>query len=156
MNMPWGADFSLPYSCAPWFHISYMPSLPTYLCPNYITYKEPAISKPSPTNNGRFDPKKWPVKKKKHMVIKQVYRVKKNGRLNKNSDLTQDKEKLTVKETSASSVSQIVPNRNHTSNDVAEQCSSSARRQDKSNHIGSDRTGLTGSSDRSDRFVRPV
>ena len=104
MNMPWGANFSLSYSCAPWFHISYMPSLPTYLCPNYITYKEPAISKPSPTNNGRFDPKNRPVQKKKHMVIKQVYRVKKDGRLNKNSDLTQDKEKLTVEETSASSV----------------------------------------------------
>ena len=57
MNMPWGADFSLPYSCAPWFHISYMPPLPTYLCPNYITYREPAIGKPSPTINDRFDEK---------------------------------------------------------------------------------------------------
>jgi len=77
MNMPWGADFSLPYSCAPWFHISYMPSLSTYLCPSYITYREPAISKPSPTNNGCFDPKNRLVQKKKHMVIKQVYHVKK-------------------------------------------------------------------------------
>ena len=58
MHMPWGADFNLPYSCGPWFIISYMSSLPTYLCPNYIiTYREPAISKPSPTNNGCFDPK---------------------------------------------------------------------------------------------------
>ena len=64
MNMPWGADFSLTYSCAPWFHISYMPSLSTYLCPNYITYKEPAISKPSPTINDRFDEKDRSMKKK--------------------------------------------------------------------------------------------
>ena len=76
MNMPWGADFSLPYSYAPWFHIAYMPFLPTYLCPNYIIYREPEISKSSPTNNGRFDPKNRPVQKKKHKVIKQVYRVK--------------------------------------------------------------------------------
>ena len=84
-------------------------------------------------------------------MIKQVYRVKKDGQLNKNSDLTQDKEKPTVEETSASSVAQIIPNGDHTSNDIDEQCSSLARRQDKSNHVGSDSSGLTGSSDRSDR-----
>ena len=83
-------------------------------------------------------------------MIKQVYHVKKDGRLNKNSDLTQDIEKPTVEETWASSVAQIVPNGDHTSSDIAEQCSSSARRQDKSNHVGSDKTGLTGSSDRSE------
>ena len=125
-----------------------MPSLPTYLCPNYITYKEPSISKPSPTINSRFDPKNRPVQKKKHKVIKQVYRVKKDGRLNKNSDLTLDKEKPVVEEQSDSSISKIVPNDDP--NNVVEQCSSSAGRQDKSNHIGSDRTGLT------DQFVRPV
>ena len=86
-----------------------MPSLPIYLCPNYITYREPAISKPSPTNNGRFDPKNRLVQKKKHMVIKQVYRVKKDGRLNKKSDLTQDKEKPTVEETSVTPIDQTVP-----------------------------------------------
>ena len=121
MNMPWGADFSLPYSWAPWFHISYIPSLPTYLCPNYFTYREPAISKPSPTNNGCFDPKNRPVQKKKHMVIKQVYCVKKDGRLNKNSDLTQDKEKPTVEETSASFIDKIASDIEHISNDMAEQ-----------------------------------
>ena len=40
MYMPWGAYFNMPYSCTPWFHNSYMPSLPTYLHPNYITYRE--------------------------------------------------------------------------------------------------------------------
>ena len=83
MHMPWGADFSFPYSCAPWFHISFMPFLPTYLCPNCITYREPAISKLSPTNNDRFDPKNRPVQKRKHKVIKQVYCVKKDVRLDK-------------------------------------------------------------------------
>ena len=97
-----------------------MPSLPTYLCPNYITYWEPAISKSSPTNNGRFYPKNRPVQKKKHMVIKQVYRVKKDERLNKNSDLTQDKEKPTVEKTSASSIDKIAPDIEHILNDMAE------------------------------------
>jgi len=81
-----------------------VPSLPRYLCPYYITYREPAISKPSPTNNDCFDQKDWSKQKKKFKVIKQVYRVKKD------SDLTQDKEKPTVEKTSASSVDPIVPN----------------------------------------------
>ena len=59
-------------------------------------------------------------------MIKQVYRVKKDGQLTKNSDLTQDKEKPTVEETSASSVAQIVPNEDHNSNDIVEQRSNSA------------------------------
>ena len=91
------------------------------------------------------------MKKKKYKVIKQVYRVKKDGRLNKNSDLTLDKEKSIIEEQSDSSISKIVPNDDPDSNNVVEQCSSSAGGQDKSNHIGSDRTGLTGLSDRSDR-----
>ena len=68
----------------------------------------------------------------------QVYRVKKDRRLNKNSDLTLDKEKPVVEEQSDSSISKIAPNDNHDSNNVVEQCSSSAGGQDKSNHIGSD------------------
>ena len=54
-------------------------------------------------------------------MTKQVYRVKKDRRLNKNSYLTQDKEKPTVEETSASSVAQIIPNGDHVSNDIAKQ-----------------------------------
>ena len=103
-----------------------MSSLPTYLHPNYITYREPVISEPSPTKSGHFDSKNRPVQKRKYKVIKQVYRVKKDGRLNKNSDLTQDKEKPTVEEISASSVDKIVPDIEHVSNDMAEQQSSSA------------------------------
>ena len=64
--------------------------------------------------------------------------------------MTLDKEKPIVEEQSDSSISKIVPNDDHDSNNVVEQCSSSARRKDKSNHIGSDRTGLTGLSDRSE------
>ena len=74
MNMPWGADFSLP-----WFHNSYMSSPPTYLCPNYMTYGKLAFNKPSPTNNDRFDHKNRSVRKEKHKVTKQVYRVKKKA-----------------------------------------------------------------------------
>ena len=62
-----------------------------------------------PINNDCFDQKDRSVQKKKHKVIKQVYRVKKDGRLNKNSDLTQDEEKPTIEETSASSIDKIAP-----------------------------------------------
>ena len=58
-------------------------------------------------------------------MIKLVYRVKKDGRLNENSDLTQDEEKPTVDETSISSIDQIVPDVKHVSNDMAKQQSSS-------------------------------
>ena len=46
---------------------------------------------------------------------------------------------------------QCPPNDYPDSNNIVEQCSSSAGGRDKSNHISSDRTGLTGSSDRSDQ-----
>ena len=59
-------------------------------------------------------------------MIKQVYHVKKNGRLTKSSDLTLDKEKPTVEETLANYIDQIVPNGDHTFNNIAEQQSSSA------------------------------
>ena len=58
-------------------------------------------------------------------MIKQVYRVKKYGQLNKNLDLTQDKEKSTVEKTSASSIDQIVPNDEYIPNNIAEQVTSS-------------------------------
>ena len=78
-------------------------------------------------------------------MTKQVYRVKKDGRLSKNSDLTQRIEKLTVEETSASSIEQIAPDVEYVSNDTAEQKSSSAGGgQDDLKAIGSDGTGLTG------------
>ena len=58
--------------------------------------------------------------------------------------MTLDKEKPVVEEQSDSTISKVVPNDDHDSNNIVEQCSSSAGLQDKSNHIGSDRTGLTG------------
>jgi hypothetical protein len=64
--------------------------------------------------------------------------------LNKNLDLTQDKEKPTVKETSAISIDKIVPDIEHVSNDMAEQQSSSAGGQDKKEKTGDKPTGLTG------------
>jgi len=51
--------------------------------------------------------------------------------LNKNSNLTQDKKKPTVKETSASSIDKIAPDVEHISNNMAEQQSSSGGGQDK-------------------------
>ena len=150
MNMPWGTYFSMPYSCPPWFYNAYMPSLPRYWYRDCITYREPVFHEPPPMHSDRFDKENRSIQKKKYKVTKQVYRVKKDGRLSKNSDLTQRIDKPTVEETSASSVAQIVPNGDYTSNNIVEQCSNSAGGQDKSIYIGSDRTGLTGSSDRSE------
>jgi hypothetical protein len=59
--------------------------------------------------NDCFDHKNQSTQKNKRKVIKQVYRVKKDGRLNKNPDLTLDIEKLTIEKSSASSTDQIVP-----------------------------------------------
>jgi hypothetical protein len=97
-----------------------MPSPPRYFYEDYIIYREPAISKPSPTNNDCFEQKDRSIQKKKHKVIKQVYRVKRDRRLNKNSDLTQDKEKPTVEEISGSSVDHIIPNDEYISNNISE------------------------------------
>jgi hypothetical protein len=58
-------------------------------------------------------------------VIQQVYCVKKDGRLNKNSDLTLDIEKPTIEKSSASSTDQVVPNNEHVTNSIAEQQSCS-------------------------------
>ena len=121
-----------------------MPSLPTYLCPNYITYRETAISKPSLTNNDRFVQKNRFVQKKKYKVIKQVYHVKKDECLNKNPDLTLDKEKPIVEETSVSSVDQIVPNGNQISKNITEQKSRSAGGKDDLKVTSSEGTDLTG------------
>ena len=84
------------------------------------------------------------MQKKKHKVTKQVNRVKKDGRLTKNSDLTLDKEKLTIEETSASFVDQIVLNGDHNSKNIAEQKLSSAGGQDDLKVTGSEGTSLTG------------
>ena len=123
--MPSEAYFNMHYFCPPWYYNSYMPSLPRYFCPDYITYREPVINEPSPMRNDRFDHKNQSAQKNKHKVIKQVYHVKKDGRLNKNSDLTLDIEKLNI-ESSASSTDQIVPNDKHISKNIAEHQSSSA------------------------------
>ena len=77
-------------------------------------------------------------------MIKQIYRVKKDGRLNKNSDLTQDKENPTIEETLVSSIDKISPDIEHVSNDMAEQQSSSAGGQDKKEKTSDKPTGLTG------------
>jgi hypothetical protein len=59
------------------------------------------INVPSPMHNDCFDQKNWSTCKTKRKVIKQVYRIKKDGRLNKNSDLTLDIEKPTIEKSSA-------------------------------------------------------
>jgi hypothetical protein len=72
-----------------------MSSLPR--CLN-ITYRKTTISESSPMHNDHFDQKNRSTQKNKCKVIKQVYHVKKDGRLNKNSDLTLDIEKPNTKE----------------------------------------------------------
>jgi hypothetical protein len=83
------------------------------------------INVPSPMHNDRFHQKNRSTCKTKRKVIKQVYHVKKDGRLNKNSDLTLDIEKPTIEKSSASSTDQVVPNNEHVTNNIAEQQSCS-------------------------------
>ena len=85
------------------------------------------------------------MQKKKHKLTKQVYRVKKDGRLTKNSDLTLNKEKPIVEEISVSFVDPFVPNIDHTSKNISEQQSSSTGGQDKKEKTGNKPIGLTGS-----------
>ena len=103
-----------------------MPFPPRYFCSDFITYKKSVIKKSPPTSNDRFNHKNRSVQKKTHKVTKQVYRVKKDGRLSKNSDLTQRIEKSTVEEISASSIEQIAPDVEYVSNNIVEQNSSLA------------------------------
>ena len=84
------------------------------------------------------------MQKKKHKVTKQVYRIKKDGRLSKNSDLTQEIEKPTIEKISATPVNQIVPNGNLASSDIAQQVTRSAGGQDQTKSAGTAKTGLTG------------
>ena len=77
-------------------------------------------------------------------MTKQVYRVKKDERLSKISDLTQRIEKPTVEEKSASFIEQIAPDVEYVSNSIAEQKPSSAGGQDDLIATGSDGIGLTG------------
>ena len=57
ISMPCGSYYSMPYFYPSGHCNSCMPSIPRYLCPDYITYREPVIGKPSPTINDRFDEK---------------------------------------------------------------------------------------------------
>jgi hypothetical protein len=102
------------------------------------------INVPSPTHNDHFDQKNQPTCKTKRKVIKQVYRVKKDGRLNKNSDLTVDIEKPTIEKSSASSTDQVVPNNEQVANNISEQQSCSAGGQHDLKVAGSHGTCLIG------------
>jgi hypothetical protein len=88
MPMAWETYFNMHYFCPPWYYNSYMSFAPRYFRANFITYREPMIDVPSPMCNERFDHENRPTRKNKRMVIKQVYRVKRDGRLNKKLDLT--------------------------------------------------------------------
>ena len=82
------------------------------------------------------------MQKKKYKVTKQVYHVKKDKRLSKSSDLTQEIEKQTVEEISATPVDQIVPISNLALSDIAEQdkLSWGARTKDKYYQVGKDQS----------------
>ena len=144
LHVPWEFYFNMHYPYPPWSYNSYMPFSPRYFCSDYITYKESAIKKSPLANNEHFIHKNRSVQEKKHKVTKQVYRVKKDGRLTKNSDLTLEKEKPIIEETSASSIDQIASDFEHASNDIAEQQLSSAVGQEQKRDTRSAETGLTG------------
>jgi hypothetical protein len=140
MPMPWEPYFNMHYFCPLWYYSSYMPS-PSYFCQ---THREPVINEPSPMRNDRFNHKNQSTQKNKRKVIKQVYRVKKDSRLNKNSDLTPDIKKPTIEKSSASSTDQIVPNNEHVINNIAEQRSCSVGGQHDHKWVSSQGISLTG------------
>ena len=92
------------------------------------------------------------MQKKTNKVTKQFYRVKKDGRLSKNSDFTQRIEKPTVEEISASSTEQIAPDVEYVSNNIVEQKPSSVGGQDDLNRFCWNRSNRC--PDRSDRYDR--
>jgi len=103
-----------------------MPASYSYFGQNHVTYREPVINKSLLRINDHFHQRDRSMQKNKHKVIKQIYRVKRDDRLNKNSDLTLDKEKPVVEEQSVNSIDEIVLHDDHGSNNIVEQCSSSA------------------------------
>ena len=112
MRMPCGPYFYMPYSCPTGSYDPWMPASHSYFGQNHVIYREPVINESSLRNNYRFHQRDRSMQKNKHKAIKEIYRVKRDGRLNKNSDLTHVKEKPTVEETSASSIDKIVSNNN--------------------------------------------
>ena len=70
ISMSCGFYYSMLYFYLSWHCNSCMPSLSRYLCPDHITYREPAIGKPSPPINDHFDEKDRSIQKKKYKVIK--------------------------------------------------------------------------------------
>ena len=111
-----------------------------------MLFIEPVINESSLRNNDRFHQRDRSMQKNKHKVIKQVYCVKRDGRLNKNSDLTLGKEKPVVEEQSVNSIDEIILHDDHGSNNIVEQCSNSAGGQDKKKKADNKSTGLTGHS----------
>ena len=89
-----------------------MPTSQSYFGQNHVTYREPVINESSLRNNYHFHQRDRSMQKNKHKAIKEIYRVKRDGRLNKNSDLTLDKQKPIIEEQSDSSIGKIVSNNN--------------------------------------------
>ena len=121
MCMTCGPYFYMPYSCPTGSYNPWMPASHSYFGQNHVIYREPVINESSLRNNDRFHQRDRSMLKNKHKVIKQVYYVKRDGRLNKNSDLTLGKEKPVVEEQSVNSIDEIVLHDDHGSNNIVEQ-----------------------------------
>jgi hypothetical protein len=96
------------------------------------------------------------MQKRKHKVVKQVYRVKKDSRLSKNSDLTLDEEKTTIEKSSASSTDQVVPTGKHGSNNIAEQWLSLAGGQNNIKIASFEKTGTPSFKTRPSGFTKDL
>jgi hypothetical protein len=82
--------YSRPYSSWGWFDEEV--HIPSYFKPQYIQYAAPRYSERSSSYKDRFDQNRSGAQPKKK-VVKQVYRVKYDGRKNKSSDLNATIEK---------------------------------------------------------------
>jgi len=85
----------------------------SYFGQNHVTYREPVINKSLLRINDHFHQRDRSMQKNKHKVIKKSLPCQKGCRLNKNSDLTLDKEKPVVEEQSVNSIDEIVLHDDH-------------------------------------------
>ncbi|KAJ1270703.1 hypothetical protein BS78_06G072100 [Paspalum vaginatum] len=112
----------MPYFYPPWFpHCLYMPSPPMYYGPNSFSYRESVSSRSPYSSKDHFDQRNWSNRGNKPKVVKQIYRVKENCGLNKNSNWAQNNEKPTITEVLASSSNVDVPNEELVSSTKAEE-----------------------------------
>jgi hypothetical protein len=105
--MYYGPQSTYFYPYSPWGWFDEETHLPSYYRPQYIEYAAPRYSEKSSSYKDRFDQNRSGAQAKKKLV-KQVYRVKYDGRKDKSSDLNSTIEKpITLLKNSANDSKEV-------------------------------------------------